>query len=147
MATVADDEHDGPASTPYPLRRRLDRGWAELVAASVGCAYGGEPAWGGAASLGGELRVLSDWIAPRRLEDRVESEAVAGLERACLAVFGVAATRLGPPSQVRLAGDVAAWKAALGGAAGRLADAVSEVAKTQNASDPRTAHVAALLEV
>ena len=47
----------------------------------------------------------------------------------------------------RLAGDVAAWKAALGGAAGRLADAVSEVAKTQNASDPRTAYVAALLEV
>ena len=102
-----DDEADAPASAPIPRQRRLARGFGEALAASVGTKYGGEAAWGGAGDLGGELKVLSDWVAPRRLEDAAESEVVACVGEACAAVFGCAVARVGPPTQVRLAGDAA----------------------------------------
>ena len=101
-AAMAEDQ-----SQPIPTRGRLAPSWGEALAKTDKPKLGGDACWGGAATLAEELALLGDFMAPRRIEDAVESGLVNAVSEACKTALGSEAFRIGPPTQCRLSGDPA----------------------------------------
>ena len=95
------------ASQPIPARGRLTQSWGEALAKTDKPKLGGDACWGGAATLAEELALLGDFMAPRRIEDAVESGLVNAVSEACKTALNAEAFRIGPPTQCRLSGDPA----------------------------------------
>ena len=94
-------------SQPIPTRGRLAPSWGEALAKTDKPKLGGDACWGGAATLAEELALLGDFMAPRRIEDAVESGLVNAVSEACKTALNAEAFRIGPPTQCRLSGDPA----------------------------------------
>lgn len=81
---------------PPPRRRRLDPGWDEVLIKANKEGVKKKAPWGGR-GFQEEVQALAAWAAPRNLERRADEELVKALGRDV--------ERLGPPDDVRLAGD------------------------------------------